>query len=120
MHTTRFCQPLPGIIKNKRLDNQISKKTKEPKQDQIWLTSYECSEQRDFGMVLSPILGGCQLVLLLFEQFCVLFILFFIFLCIYYSVFSSITLYSQVPDVSNCTTFLLKFKITLNSFLLLI
>jgi hypothetical protein len=73
VHTTRFCQPLPGIIKNKRLDNQISKKTKEPKQDQIWLTSYECSEQRDFGMVLSPILGGCQLVLLLFEQFSVLF-----------------------------------------------
>jgi hypothetical protein len=40
-------------------------------QDQIWLKSYECSEQwmqRDFGMVLSPILGGCQLVLFLYQQ----------------------------------------------------
>ena len=60
-----------------------------------------------------------------FEQFCVLFKLIFNCLCIYYSMFSSITLYSQVPDVRNWPrtcykTFLIRFKITLSSFLLLI
>ena len=45
VHTTRFCQPLSGILKYKRLDRQIRKKTKEPKQDQLWLKSYECREQ---------------------------------------------------------------------------
>jgi hypothetical protein len=41
VHTTR----VSDTIKNKRLDRQISKKTKEPKQDHIWLKSYEFSEQ---------------------------------------------------------------------------
>ena len=45
VHTTRVCQPLSGTLKDKRLESQISWKTKGPKQDQIWLKSYECSEQ---------------------------------------------------------------------------
>jgi hypothetical protein len=108
VHTTRFCQPLSGILKDKRLDRQIVKKTKEPKQDQIWLKSYECSEkwiQRDFGMVLSPILGGCQLVLFLYQQcfwtiLCTFQIIFNL-LCIYYSIVFSMTIYSQFQDVLN-------------------
>jgi hypothetical protein len=45
VHTTRFCQSLSGTLKDKRLDRQIRKKSKEPKQDQIWLQFYECNEQ---------------------------------------------------------------------------
>jgi hypothetical protein len=45
LHTTRFFQPLSGILKDNILESQINKKTKEPKQDQIWLKSYEGSEQ---------------------------------------------------------------------------
>jgi hypothetical protein len=57
-----------------------------------------------------------------FEQFCVLFKLFFNLVCICYMMFSSITLYSNVPDVSNWQhncykCFFIKFKITLHSFL---
>ena len=60
-----------------------------------------------------------------FKQFCVLFKLLFNFLCIDYSMFSSITLCSQVPDISNWQrncykTFLIRFNITLSNFLLLI
>jgi hypothetical protein len=141
--TTRFCQLLSGTLKDKRLDRQIIWKPKNlnrirhgwslanvvnNEQDQIWLTSYECSEQWMHAILewyfrrFWEAVNWCYFFTSnIFEQFCVLFILFFNLLCIYYSIFFSIALYSQFPDVLNWLrnfykAFFMKFKITLYNF----
>jgi hypothetical protein len=59
VHTTRVCQALSSTLKYKRLDSQIRKKTKEPKQDQIWLKSLEFwnGTLADFGRLSTCVIS---------------------------------------------------------------
>ena len=119
MHTTRYFQPWSGILKYKRLESPIRNKTIEPKQDSQYRIRYDWSftnvMNNEYNAILEWYFRRCWEALNryyfatsnVFEQFCVL----INFLCIYYSIFSSITFYSQVTDVFNLPrNFLIKIQ----------